>query len=337
MKMRMGAEKRAFKGVWICAAIFLDEKLTPAEKILLAEIDSLTTEDRGCYASNAHFAKRLGVTESRANHVVARLTREGYIVRVCYDGRISHRVLAPEYSSNPATSRRLIERYRRLAKNNSSELSRLEDSNSELLKLAALPCQKAQSRTARNKDALLLKKVPTENTNRKTTTTYPDVDNEEADVMKSAETSSSRRCSQPIFQIGSHDSPAAALGDRLAVELAEEFGLSSKQRQRVTEFFESHGQGYVRSKAEIVRSEPRKNAAGALLAALSDDWRAPVPVTGVVASEVEHLASSERPGAQNGVALVNAEGARRVVHCLWTLRSRQLVARDRWNVRDIFL
>jgi hypothetical protein len=287
----MGEEKRAFKGVWICAAIFLDEKLTPAEKILLAEIDSLTSDNHGCYASNAHFAKRLGATESRANHVVARLTRDGYIVRVCYDGRISHRVVAPEYSSNPATSRRLIERHRTLAKNNSSELSRLEVSNSEVLKIATVTSQKEQPRTAKNSGALLLKKIPTETTNRKTTTTYPD--NEEADVMKSAETSSSRRCSQRIFSIGSHDPPAAALGDRLAVELAEEFGLSSKQRQRVTEFFESHGQGYVRSKAEIVRSEPRKNAAGALLAALSDDWRAPVPVTGVVASEVEHLASSD--------------------------------------------
>jgi hypothetical protein len=47
----MGEEKRAFKGVWICAAIFLDEKLTPAEKILLAEIDSLTTDEQGYYAS----------------------------------------------------------------------------------------------------------------------------------------------------------------------------------------------------------------------------------------------------------------------------------------------
>src|ERR1700751_481839 len=100
MKMRMGAEKRAFKRVWICAAIFLDEKLTPAEKILLAEIDSLTSDDHGCYASNAHFAKRLGVTESRANHVLARLTRKGYIVRVCCDGRLTQRVLAPQYSSN---------------------------------------------------------------------------------------------------------------------------------------------------------------------------------------------------------------------------------------------
>ncbi len=163
----MGEEKRAFKGVWICAAIFLDEKLTPAEKILLAEIDSLTADDQGCYASNAHFAKRLGVTESRVNHVVARLTREGYIIRVCYDGRISHRVVAPEYSSNPATSRRLIERHRRLAKNSSSELSHSEDSNSELLKIATLSCQKEQPRTVENSSALLLKKVPTESTNRK--------------------------------------------------------------------------------------------------------------------------------------------------------------------------
>jgi len=31
----MGEEKRAFKGLWICAAIFLDQNLTPAEKILL--------------------------------------------------------------------------------------------------------------------------------------------------------------------------------------------------------------------------------------------------------------------------------------------------------------
>jgi hypothetical protein len=290
--VKMGEEKRAFKGVWICAAIFLDEKLTPAEKILLAEIDSLTTEDHGCYASNAHFAKRLGVTESRANHVVARLTREGYIVRVCYDGRISHRVVAPEYSSNPATSRRLIERYRRLAKNSSSELSRSADSSSELLKIAALTCQKGQSRTARNNGALLLKKVPTENTNRKTTTTHPDTDNENGDGKKPAE-ASSRRCFSSVLSVDSDHPPAAGPGDQLAIQLAEEFGLSSKQRQRVKEFFESHGHGYVRSKAEIVRSEPRKNAAGALLAALRDDWQPPVAVSPAVPTGVEHLASSD--------------------------------------------
>jgi hypothetical protein len=118
------------------------------------------------------------------------------------------------------------------------------------------------------------------------------VDNEKGDSKKLTE-ASSRRCSQPILSAGSHDPPLAAPHDQLAVELAEEFGLSSKQRQSVTEFFQSHGQGYVRSKAEIVRSQPRKNAAGALLAALRDDWRPPVPVSLAVATEVEHLASSD--------------------------------------------
>jgi hypothetical protein len=255
----------------------------------LAEIDSLTTDDRGCYASNAHFAKRLGVIESRANHVVARLTREGYIIRVCYDGRISQRVVAPEYSSNPATSRRLIERDGRLAKNSSSELLTREESNSELSKVATVTCQKKQSRTAKNSGAILLKKVPTENTNRRTTTTHPDVDSENGDGKKLAE-ASSRRCSSSVLSVGSADPPATASGDQLALELAEEFGLSGKQQQRVNEFFKSHGQGYVQSKAEIVRSEPRKNAAGALLAALRDDWQPPVQVS---RAEVEHLASSD--------------------------------------------
>src|SRR5215469_7759570 len=145
---------RGFKGVWVCAAIFLDEGLSPAEKMLLAEIDSLTTEDHGCYASNAHFGKRLGLADSRANHVLARLTRDGYVVRVCYDGRTTQRVVAPEYSSNPATSRRLIQRQKdergRVAKNSRSELSHSEDSNSDLLKIATLNCQKHQVRPVKN-------------------------------------------------------------------------------------------------------------------------------------------------------------------------------------------
>jgi len=170
-------------------------------------------------------------------------------------------------------------------------LSRSADSNSELLKIAALTCQKGQSRTASNNGALLLKKVPTENTNRKTTTTHPDTDNDNGDSKKPAE-ASSRRCSHSVSDF-SYDPPAPALGDHIAIELAAEFGLSSKQCQRVTEFFESHGHGYVQSKAEIVRSEPRKNAAGALLAALRDDWQPPVAVSHGVATEVEHLASSD--------------------------------------------
>jgi Helix-turn-helix domain len=291
----MKENQRAFKGVWVCAAIFLDERLSPAEKMLLAEIDSLTTDDHGCYANNAHFAKRLGVAESRANHVVARLTREGYIVRVCYDGRVTQRVVAPEYSSNPATSRRLIERHRRLAKNSSSELSHSEDSNSDLLKTATLNCQKEQSRPAKNNRALLLEKVPTENTNRKTTTTI-----NTSEENKPVEASSSRSASPSVLS-GGLEEPAAetldelgranAQSDALALHLGKEFRLTGKQRQAVTEYCESHGQEYVVGKAEIVRSAPRKNAAGALFAALREDWQPPVE-TGKRADKAARLAAS---------------------------------------------
>jgi Helix-turn-helix domain len=67
----------------------------------------------------------------------------------------------------------------------------------------------------------------------------------------------------------------AGLVNRLTVE----FALSNKQRQAVREYCDSSGIEYVSSKAEIVRSQPRRNAAGALLAALHDDWQ-PAVVTG---------------------------------------------------------
>lgn len=271
----MTNDARGFKGVWVCAAIFLDEGLSPAEKMLLAEIDSLTTEDHGCYASNAHFGKRLGLADSRANHVLARLTRDGYVVRVCYDGRTTQRVVAPEYSSNPATSRRLIQRQKdergRVAKNSRSELSHSDDSNSELLKIATPSGQKQQPRTVENRSALLLEKVPTESTNRKrentTTITYEENKPKEA---------SSSRCASLSILSGGAEEPAAEASDKLemanaqgnaiTLELGREFRLTGKQRQTVTEYCSSHGQAYVLSKAEIVRSAPRKNAAGALLA-----------------------------------------------------------------------
>lgn len=70
--------------------------------------------------------------------------------------------------------------------------------------------------------------------------------------------------------------PSNANASALANQLATEFGLSKNQRLTVSEYCESRGEEYVRAKAEIVRSQPRRNAAGALLAALRDDWQPPV-------------------------------------------------------------
>ena len=309
----MTNDARAFKGVWVCAAIFLDEQLSPAEKMLLAEIDSLTTEDHGCYASNAHFGKRLGLADSRANHVLARLTRDGYVVRVCYDGRTTQRVVAPEYSSNPATSRRLIQRQKgergRVAKNSRSELSQLEDSNSDLSKIATLDCRNHQVRPVKNSRPLILEKVPIESTNRKritTTTTHEENKLIEASsspsscgaVSGSGKGESAAESSQPL---GVEDAPSANGGRRqdpepeapgrgepdlsrgpsamvVAEALSDEFRLSRAQQNAVAQYCESHGKDYVMDKAAIVRSAPRKNAAGALLAALWEDWQPAVSI-----------------------------------------------------------
>ena len=46
--------ERDFKGIWIDKSIWLNEDLTVMEKLFLVEIDSLDNE-RGCFASNAHF------------------------------------------------------------------------------------------------------------------------------------------------------------------------------------------------------------------------------------------------------------------------------------------
>ena len=62
----------------------------------------------------------------------------------------------------------------------------------------------------------------------------------------------------------------------LADELAVEYGLSGKQKSTLIGYIDSRGEDYVRKQAEIVRSQPRRNAAGSLLAALRDDWQMPV-------------------------------------------------------------
>ncbi len=86
----------------------------------------------------------------------------------------------------------------------------------------------------------------------------------------------------------------------LVNRLTVEFGLSNKQREAVREYCNSLGIEYVDAKADIVRMQPRKNAAGALLAALRDDWQAPVSVAGAVETEGDHLATSDELARRMG-------------------------------------
>jgi len=70
---------RDFKGVWIPKEIWLDENLNKMQMLLYVEIDSLSSNTKGCFASNKHFANFLRITPSRASQLVSDLKTKGYI------------------------------------------------------------------------------------------------------------------------------------------------------------------------------------------------------------------------------------------------------------------
>ena len=93
-------------------------------------------------------------------------------------------------------------------------------------------------------------------------------------------------------------SSSFTLSDKLAIE----YGLSCKQKRTLIGYIDSRGVDYVRTKAQVVRSQPRRNAAGSLLAALRDDWQMPVeqpPRNGPPGKDVR-LAAAEALAREKG-------------------------------------
>lgn len=76
---KIAKANRGFKGVWIPASYWLDESLTIQEMLFLAEIDSLDIDEKGCFASNKHFADFFGLSKSRVSEVINSLYKKAYI------------------------------------------------------------------------------------------------------------------------------------------------------------------------------------------------------------------------------------------------------------------
>lgn len=83
----MGIENRDFKGVWIPKEVWLDERLSAVEKIILVEIDSLDSSERGCWASNQHIAEFCQVSERTVSAAISKLKQLGYVYVQAFDGR----------------------------------------------------------------------------------------------------------------------------------------------------------------------------------------------------------------------------------------------------------
>lgn len=69
---------RDFKGVFIPKEIWLSTELTPTEKLVWAEINSLDREF-GCVANNAHFQKILQLSERQVRDYIKRLKEKEFI------------------------------------------------------------------------------------------------------------------------------------------------------------------------------------------------------------------------------------------------------------------
>lgn len=83
---KLNRAQRDFKGIWIPKEIWFDENLSPLEKVILAEIDSLDNENH-CSASNAYFANFCQCTERKVSDTISKLIDLGYIEIISFNGR----------------------------------------------------------------------------------------------------------------------------------------------------------------------------------------------------------------------------------------------------------
>ena len=79
--------ERDFKGVWISREVWLDNRLTAVEKVILMEIDSLDCGEKGCFASNQYLAEFCQCSETKVSTAISKLIKLGYLTVKSFDGR----------------------------------------------------------------------------------------------------------------------------------------------------------------------------------------------------------------------------------------------------------
>lgn len=72
-------DDRPFTGVFIPAKLYLDRNLNWNEKLILIEVQSLTTDKEPCFANNEHFANHLGISKKRASEIINQLIKRKYL------------------------------------------------------------------------------------------------------------------------------------------------------------------------------------------------------------------------------------------------------------------
>jgi CTP-dependent riboflavin kinase len=80
----------ATRFITVSIEIMHDENLSANQKFILAEIEQLTQLDKGCIASNEHFAELTGIAKQSVSRCISDLDKKGYITTEIINGSRNH-------------------------------------------------------------------------------------------------------------------------------------------------------------------------------------------------------------------------------------------------------
>ena len=184
------------------------------------------------------------------NNMLARLTADGFLHRLAFDGRSTLRCVSPEISSNPSASRQLIKKYS-IQKNVKAERrvhKKVKAQFTRELNLSSQECEAEISNRETEKrndddDQLKLHAQVATTPSVVVASSWPDNDDEPAEIVE---------------------------------KLTEKLKLSYDQSKKVQFYLDQDGKGYVLEKVSLTRSKDLRNAGGFFMQALEKDYREPV-------------------------------------------------------------
>lgn len=96
----MEEQKRRFDGIWIPANVWLNKDLSPLDKIILAEVNSLDDDETHCFASNEYLAEFCQCSERKVTESLGKLKSLGFIEQISFNGRTRILKIASQSSKN---------------------------------------------------------------------------------------------------------------------------------------------------------------------------------------------------------------------------------------------
>jgi hypothetical protein len=70
--------------------LFEDGIINATELVVLYTIDSLVSEDKGCFASNKYLGEKVRLSAVQVSHVITKLKRLGLVIQIAFNGRIRY-------------------------------------------------------------------------------------------------------------------------------------------------------------------------------------------------------------------------------------------------------